>query len=58
MSSTVVVIAIVVAVVLVGVFIIISGSKPQKERKANGEKMYKKLYNNLSSNFLFYAHYL
>lgn len=53
MSSTVLVIGIVVAVVLVGVFIIMSGSKPQKEKKANEEKMYKKLYQHLSSNFLF-----
>lgn len=46
------VIVVMAVIVLAGVFIILNGSKPQREQKASQEKFFQKAYKFLSSNFL------
>ena len=46
------VIMVMVVIIIAGVLIIISGGKSKKDQKASQEKLYKKAYSFLSSNFL------
>lgn len=46
------VILVMVVIIIAGVLIIISGGKSKKDQKASQEKLYKKAYSFLSSNFL------